>query len=126
MPRPRSVKPSSRPRRRRAYNSARARVGKIVPEERRDLLMKLSLYMLFGIIFVGSWVSAETNAAAQDKPSAKLVLREGWAVQSSTQVREAGETLSKPGYVPKEWYPASVPSTVLAVLVHNKVYPDPF
>jgi exo-1,4-beta-D-glucosaminidase len=47
-------------------------------------------------------------------------------LQSSARVPETGAALSKPGYRPEGWYPAVVPATVLAALVENKVYPDPY
>src|SRR5205814_10349156 len=58
--------------------------------------------------------------------SARLELREGWSLQASPRVAANGEQLSLPGYVTTDWYPISVPSTVLAGLVKNGVYPDPF
>jgi exo-1,4-beta-D-glucosaminidase len=53
-------------------------------------------------------------------------LREGWQIQSSAKVRAAGETVSSAGFQPAGWYRANVPTTVLAALVENKVYPDPY
>jgi exo-1,4-beta-D-glucosaminidase len=53
-------------------------------------------------------------------------LREGWAVQSSAKAAQDGATLSAPGFKAEGWYKTVVPRTVLAALVDNKVYPDPF
>lgn len=58
-------------------------------------------------------------------PSSKLFLRKGWSMQSSARVQDKGDTISRNGYQPKNWYPATVPSTVVGTLVENKVYPDP-
>jgi exo-1,4-beta-D-glucosaminidase len=69
-------------------------------------------------------VLARTPERVESTP--KLALREGWTLQSSAQVTEGGDVLSTGKLTPSGWYPASVPSTVLAVLVENKVYPDPF
>ncbi len=55
-----------------------------------------------------------------------LALREGWSLQSSAHVDAPGETISVLGFAAKEWYLTTVPATVLAALVENKVYPDPF
>ncbi len=64
------------------------------------------------------------------KPSrhveAALTLREGWALQSSGKVDEKGETISSPGFQPKNWYMVTVPTTVVAALVEHKIYSDPF
>ena len=55
----------------------------------------------------------------------KLYLKNGWLMKSSFQVKEDGEVISTGEFTPDEWYPASVPSTVLSTLVRNGVYPDP-
>jgi exo-1,4-beta-D-glucosaminidase len=55
----------------------------------------------------------------------KLFLRKGWSIQSSANVKDKGDTISHDGYQPKNWYPTSVPTTVVGALVENKVYPDP-
>ena len=56
----------------------------------------------------------------------RLVLREGWRLQSSAQVAETGESLSRREYAPSGWYRARVPTTVLAALVEAGVFPDPY
>src|SRR5215471_15755969 len=58
--------------------------------------------------------------------SNKLFLREGWRLQSSAKTTEQGDTLSQREAQTKDWYPASVPSTVVGTLVENKVYSEPF
>jgi exo-1,4-beta-D-glucosaminidase len=71
--------------------------------------------------------SGETLRASHDaRGEARLPLRENWAIKSSAQVKEKGDTLSSDSYAPRDWYPATVPSTVVATLVQNKVYPDPY
>jgi exo-1,4-beta-D-glucosaminidase len=56
----------------------------------------------------------------------KLLLRDNWAIQSSSEISTDGKTISLPGFPTDNWYPTSVPTTVLAALVANKVYPDPY
>ncbi len=56
----------------------------------------------------------------------KILLAEDWKVQSSSLVKEKGEVISTANYQPTGWYLAHLPATVLAVLVKNKVYPDPY
>ena len=65
------------------------------------------------------------GAAAYAQPTAPLMLREHWAIQSSAMVQDAGDVVSKPGYKTTGWYPATMPSTVVAALVKEHVYPDP-
>jgi exo-1,4-beta-D-glucosaminidase len=55
-----------------------------------------------------------------------LPLRDNWALQSSARVAETGEVMSISAFHPNDWYPISVPTTVLAALVKNGVHPDPY
>ena len=57
---------------------------------------------------------------------ARLPLSGEWRIQPSSQVREGGEVLSKVKFPIHSWYAASVPSTVLAALVKDEVYLDPY
>jgi exo-1,4-beta-D-glucosaminidase len=61
-------------------------------------------------------------AAAQQRTD----LRAGWVIQSSCQVAEKGSQISTPAFVPKGWHSTTVPSTVLAALVADRVFADPF
>jgi exo-1,4-beta-D-glucosaminidase len=53
-------------------------------------------------------------------------LHEGWRLQSADKVSESGARISTTAFQPEGWYTTSVPTTVLAALVDNKVYPDPY
>jgi len=64
-------------------------------------------------------------ATLQAQPTAPLLLRDHWAIQSSALDEDAGDVISKPGYKATGWYPATMPSTVVAALVKDHVYPDP-
>jgi exo-1,4-beta-D-glucosaminidase len=55
-----------------------------------------------------------------------MMLTRGWSIQNSADVRESGTALSTPGFIADDWYPATVPSTVLGTLVENHVYSDPY
>ena len=55
-----------------------------------------------------------------------IPLKDNWTIQSSAKVRADGATISRAGFEAKGWYPATVPSTVLAALVADKVYSDPY
>src|SRR5207253_45712 len=58
-------------------------------------------------------------------PSSRIFLHKGWAIQSSAIVKESGDALSGNSFRPAaKWYRARVPSTVVAALIENKVYPD--
>ena len=58
--------------------------------------------------------------------SDKLTLKSNWTIQSSSKITADGKSISQPGYQPENWYPVTMPSTVLAGLVANKVFPDPY
>jgi exo-1,4-beta-D-glucosaminidase len=56
-----------------------------------------------------------------------IILKDGWQMQSATKVTEAGAAISQTGYTPSGWYKVSVPTTIIAGLLANKVYDfDPF
>jgi len=62
--------------------------------------------------------------AASEPPSTQR-LADGWTLQSSGKVAETGDVISTPAYQPKGWYKVTVPTTVVAALVKQNVYPDP-
>ena len=78
-----------------------------------------SRWVLVLLLFTGS------SAFCQTRSSSTLRLADGWSLQSSGEVAETGDAISKPAYQPKGWYSVTVPSTVVAALVKHKVYPDP-
>jgi exo-1,4-beta-D-glucosaminidase len=56
----------------------------------------------------------------------RVPLASGWAIQSSARVTAAGDALSQPGYETDGWHRAAVPSTVIAALVADGTFPDPY
>lgn len=71
---------------------------------------------------------AFAQSSVRPTPARKLVLREGWALQSSVKVAETGETISSATFQPKvkDWLRAAVPTTVVAAQVKSGLLPDPF
>jgi len=49
----------------------------------------------------------------------------GWMMQDSAKVTAPASEISSAKFRPENWYPATVPGTVLTTLVNNKVYPEP-
>lgn len=86
--------------------------------------MKSTPYLLLGIVFGNCWL----GHLLADTPTGRATvdLRDGWRIQSSAYVKEGGEAVSTGRYRPVDWYPATVPTTVLAALVADKVYADPY
>ena len=60
------------------------------------------------------------------KMAFKKKLSVNWKLQSSEKADLSGKEISIPEYRSNDWYHASVPSTVLATLVDNHVYRDPY
>jgi exo-1,4-beta-D-glucosaminidase len=79
----------------------------------------LIILFLLSVFFASSMWAQKTD-------SNTIVLHDNWAIQSSASVKDGGKVISQPGYATKDWYPTSVPSTILATLIANKVYPDPY
>ena len=70
-------------------------------------------------------MAAATAQQPVGDPPARQRLAAAWAIQSSTLVEPGGDVVSTDRFAPDGWHPTSVPSTVLAALVRNGVYPDP-
>jgi exo-1,4-beta-D-glucosaminidase len=62
-------------------------------------------------------------AAAAQAPKP---LHDGWRLQSACKVQADGAAISLSGFSTQGWLPVSVPSTVLAAQVADKIYPDPY
>lgn len=56
----------------------------------------------------------------------KILLNEGWLMQSSEKCSVFGEKIATTHFKPEGWYPVTVPGTVVSGLVENNVYPDPY
>jgi exo-1,4-beta-D-glucosaminidase len=78
-----------------------------------------------GLIVISLLTMAQ--AFAQSSENFKMILKDGWQMQSATLVADAGASVSRPGYKTLGWYKVSVPTTIIAGLLSNKVYDfDPF
>lgn len=82
--------------------------------------MKKLTYLLFLPVFIVACTGTPENL------SKKELLTEGWIIQRSEAVNAQGEILSTSSYEVKDWYAATVPTTVMAALVANGLYPDIF
>jgi len=52
-------------------------------------------------------------------------LKGGWMLAESPKTSADGSTISQPGFTDKNWWPATVPGTVLTTMIERGVYPDP-
>ena len=73
------------------------------------------------IVFLTGFHSLASDAVFPDL----VVLTSNWQLQDVALATNVPEEISKAGYQATNWYPATVPGTVLTTLVNNKVYPEP-
>jgi exo-1,4-beta-D-glucosaminidase len=90
----------------------------------KNALMKFGLLCLM-FCSLCSLLSAQQSPTRHPQTESKLSLRDGWTLQSSAKVQQGGDVLSTPRFQPTGWYAVTVPTTVVAALVKQKVYPDP-
>ena len=81
----------------------------------------------FLCLILSLFSAAQSKTHPQSRPDATdtLQLRDGWSLQSSCKVEKKGEVISTSKFAPTGWYTVTVPTTVVAALVKNKVYADP-
>lgn len=80
--------------------------------------------MVTGFIAAALFVP-KLAAAAVDGEEGRHYLHKNWQIQSSCEVKAAGEQISTPGFDTKGWHKADIPATVVGALVTDKTYPDP-
>ncbi|MFF1450387.1 sugar-binding domain-containing protein [Streptomyces sp. NPDC058274] len=90
---------------------------------------------LLGTLSTSAWAGAHNSGpAAAHRPRVTLVAAtpgsttalSGYAIQSTAKVTDSAAAVSSPGYPARDWYPAGSRSTVLAALLANGKYADPF
>jgi hypothetical protein len=80
---------------------------------------KKLLFLSVGIFMIGTVSSALSSMQM-------ILLRKNWFVRSSFWIKESGQCVSSNTFDIADFYPTCVPTTVLAALVQNGVYPDPY
>ncbi len=93
-------------------------------------MTKLRIPLALAVLFLSThFAPAQTHPQTHSKATfaieTALSLRDGWSLQSSCKVEKSGQVISTSKFVPTGWYSVSVPTTVVAALVKQKVYPDP-
>src|SRR6185436_14675556 len=115
-------------------------------QKRLFVILTVVLVLVFMASIVGNSVSASSPNAPKTKtptptmpgptPTAgptqtpgpaptvsSTELTQGWSLISANNTSDTGATISQTGYNVSTWYPITVPSTVMAGLVANNVYP---
>src|SRR6188474_238933 len=120
-------------------------------KKQKLLLVVLTVVLVF--VFIASIVGNSVSASSPNAPKTKTPtptpigptptagptqtpgpaptvssteLTQGWSLISANNVTDPGTTISTVGYSVSSWYPITVPSTVMAGLVANNVYPNVF
>lgn len=80
-----------------------------------------------GVVALALLSPPRASAEGTSSPAAlgRVVLRDGWAIRSSADVREPATALSTVGFAAAGWLPARVPSTVVAARVAHGDFGDP-
>jgi len=77
------------------------------------------------VIFILIAATFASPARAQSDNS-RTDLHDGWALQSSCRISAKGPAISTVGFAMTGWHKAIVPTTVLAALVADGTFPDPY
>ena len=84
--------------------------------------MKTNLLLLVVVISVFAFVNIGFSQSGADSE----LLKEDWEIQSSADVSVGGSEISKADFITNNWYPATMPSTILEALVKAGKYKDPY
>jgi exo-1,4-beta-D-glucosaminidase len=82
------------------------------------------LFVVIGTCLL--WGACSRPRPDTDAAQFEVLLHDGWQLQAASHVPEAAAVISEAGYSTTGWYTAAVPTTVMAALVANGVYPDPY
>lgn len=104
------------------------------PAAHRRLATAAVALGLLGSLDTGAWAGSRHPAPSHDRPRTTRVSSAagsataltGYAIQSTAKVSDSAAAVSSPGYPATGWYPAGARSTVLAALLADGVYADPF
>ncbi len=88
--------------------------------------MRARATLFFLSFLIGATPIFAAQAARTGPKPLRINLSEGWHLQSSARVSAQGSAISEDSFKPSGWYATDVPSTVLAALVRNNVYRDPY
>jgi exo-1,4-beta-D-glucosaminidase len=86
------------------------------------------LRSLFGWTLPSVFLLLPAASLAADTPGeqpARTYLHKDWQLQSSCEIKAVGSEIATAGFDAASWHHADIPSTVVAVLVGDKTYPDP-
>jgi exo-1,4-beta-D-glucosaminidase len=84
-------------------------------------MKKVALLVLMSLIFQYAFSQID------ESENYRIILKDNWRMQSAVTDASPGSQVSKTNFQPNNWYKVSVPTTIVAGLLANKVYDfDPF
>ncbi|WP_055489637.1 sugar-binding domain-containing protein [Streptomyces sp. TP-A0356] len=104
------------------------------PAPRRRLTTAVVALGLLCTLSTSAWAGSRSESPARPRTPVTEVAGTagsatplaGYAIQSTAKVSDSPAAVSSPGYPASGWYPAGSRSTVLAALLADGVYADPF
>jgi Exo-beta-D-glucosaminidase Ig-fold domain/Glycosyl hydrolases family 2/Concanavalin A-like lectin/glucanases superfamily/Glycosyl hydrolases family 2, sugar binding domain/Glycosyl hydrolases family 2, TIM barrel domain len=66
-----------------------------------------------------------SESALETVNDSEWVLAHDWYLTPAPKVSAEARTISQPGYKTTDWWPATMPGTVLTTMIDRGVYPDP-
>ncbi len=92
-----------------------------------NILRKSAASILFISVLLAPFAfSPRIFPDAPPQPDAKSVLLTSWTLGSSCEIGARGKQISVVGFSTRGWHAAAAPSTVLAALVADRTFPDPY
>ena len=85
---------------------------------------KNTLWLYVFLTFLFSQFATIGITASNTSDHEVQLLKSGWRICSSADLKDSGEKISSQGFDSTKWYTSSVPSTVLSALIKNGVYRD--
>ena len=71
-------------------------------------------------------VTSTHAASVPARNPERMALQQNWSLQSSCKISAGGEQISTLGFAVKGWHRTTVPNTVVAALVADKTFSDPY
>ena len=88
--------------------------------------MDKSFAIILQFLFLAGAVITPGSTEPPAQSPSKALLNGPWALQSSCEVKATAAKISVSGFKTQGWHSTAVPSTVVAALVADKTYPDPY
>jgi exo-1,4-beta-D-glucosaminidase len=70
--------------------------------------------------------SGDARSERSNDHGSKILLGQNWQIQSSCEVKAGGQEISTAAFHANDWHKGSAPTTVVAALVADGTYPDPY